>query len=122
MTIEKDIQSSADFLDMQADVGVTKHIGGFEATNELLSLCHIEDAWEVLNVGCGIGVGSTYIAQKYGCRVMGVDVSEKGIKSGAQNSLIIGPVITEKDVELINRSLRLLRDDSFENLRLAGVD
>ena len=52
----------------------------------------------------------------------GVDVSEKGIKSGAQNSLIIGPVITEKDVELINSSLRLLRNDSFENLRLVGVD
>lgn len=86
MTIEKDVQSSADFLDMQADVGVTKHIGGFEATNELLSLCHIEDAQEVLNVGCGIGVGSTYIAQKYGCRVMGVDVSEKMIEWSRQRA------------------------------------
>ena len=47
---------------LQAEIGVTKHIGGFEATSELLSLCHIESAREVLNVGCGIGVGSTYIA------------------------------------------------------------
>jgi len=65
---------------MQAEVGVTKHIGGFESTNELLSLCHIEDAREVLNVGCGIGVGSTYIAKKYGCHVVGVDISEKMIE------------------------------------------
>jgi SAM-dependent methyltransferase len=64
---------------MQAAVGVTKHIGGFEATNELLSLCHIEDAREVLNVGCGIGVGSTYIAQKYGCHVVGLDISARMI-------------------------------------------
>lgn len=68
------------FLDMQAFVGITKHIGGFEATDELLSLCHIEDAHEVLNVGCGIGVGSVYIARKYDCYVMGVDISEKMIE------------------------------------------
>ena len=67
------------FLDMQAYVGITKHVGGIEATDELLSFCHIEDAREVLNVGCGIGVGSTYIARKYNCRVVGVDISEKMI-------------------------------------------
>ena len=80
MTTEKNALLSVNFLDMQADVGVTKHIGGFEATNELLSLCHIEDARQVLNVGCGIGVGSTYIAKKYGCHVVGVDISEKMIE------------------------------------------
>jgi arsenite methyltransferase len=73
-------QADTKFIDMQAAVGVTKHIGGFEATNELLSLCHIEDARKVLNVGCGIGVGSTYIAKKYGCHVVGVDISDKMIE------------------------------------------
>jgi arsenite methyltransferase len=68
------------YLDMQAYVGVTKHIGGFEATNELLSLCHIESAREVLEVGCGIGVGAAYIAKKHGCHVVGVDISEKMIE------------------------------------------
>ena len=67
------------YLDMQAYVGITKHSGGFEATNELLSLCHIEDAQEVLDVGCGIGIGPAYIAKKYGCDVVGVDISEKMI-------------------------------------------
>ena len=80
MNTQKNAQADAKFLDMQAEVGVTKHIGGFEATNELLSLCHIEDAREVLNVGCGIGVGPTYIAKKYGCHVVGVDISEKMIE------------------------------------------
>jgi len=80
MTTEKNALLSVNFLDMQADVGVTKHIGGFEATDELLSLCHIEGAREVLNVGCGIGVGSTYIAKKYDCHVVGVDISEKMIE------------------------------------------
>ena len=80
MTAEKKASLGMDFLDMQAYVGVTKHVGGIEATDELLSLCHIEDAHEVLNVGCGIGVGSARIAKKYNCRVVGVDISEQMIE------------------------------------------
>jgi ubiquinone/menaquinone biosynthesis C-methylase UbiE len=80
MSTNQNTQSGSKFLDMQAYVGITKHNGGIEATDELLSLCHIEDAHEVLNVGCGIGVGSAYIARKYGCHVVGVDLSEKMIE------------------------------------------
>jgi SAM-dependent methyltransferase len=68
------------YLDFQAEVGITKHVGGFAATDELLSLCHIENAREVLNIGCGIGVGVAYIARKFSCRVVGVDISEKMIE------------------------------------------
>jgi len=78
MTIIQNARS-LDYLDMQAYVGITKHNGGFEATDALLSLCHVKDAQEVLNVGCGIGVGSAYVARTYGCRVVGVDISEKMI-------------------------------------------
>jgi len=67
------------FLDMQAHVGITKHIGGFPATRELLSLCHVEDAREILEVGCGIGVGPAHAARTHGCRVVGVDISEQMI-------------------------------------------
>jgi SAM-dependent methyltransferase len=80
MTTEKNAPAGAGFLDMQAHVGITKHMGGFEATDELLALCHVEEAREVLYVGCGIGVGSAYIARKYGCQVVGVDISEKMIE------------------------------------------
>jgi arsenite methyltransferase len=73
-------QPGVKYLDFQAEVGITKHVGGFAATDELLSLCHIEDAKEVLNIGCGIGVGVAYIARKFGCRVVGVDISEKMIE------------------------------------------
>jgi hypothetical protein len=38
------------YLDIQAEVGITKHIGGFKATDELLALCHIDKAHEVLYV------------------------------------------------------------------------
>ncbi len=80
MATRENAQLAVKYLDFQAYVGITKHNGGFEATNELLSLCHIEDAHEVLDVGCGIGVGSAYIARKHSCRVVGVDISEKMIE------------------------------------------
>jgi ubiquinone/menaquinone biosynthesis C-methylase UbiE len=46
MTGGKNASSGMDFLDMQAYVGITKHTGGIRATDELLSLCHIEEARE----------------------------------------------------------------------------
>jgi arsenite methyltransferase len=74
------------FLDMQAYVGITKHIGGFPATKTLLSLCHVEDAREILEVGCGIGVGPAHAARTYGCRVVGIDLSERMIEWSRQRA------------------------------------
>ena len=76
MTAKPGIRQGADFFDMQAAVGITKHVGGLEATRELLALCHVKKAHEVLDVGCGIGAGPAYIAKTFGCRVVGVDLSE----------------------------------------------
>lgn len=72
-------ESAADpsYLDVQAAIGITKHNGGYPATDRLLELCHIEDAREVLYVGAGIGVGPAYIASRYGCDVVAADISEQ---------------------------------------------
>lgn len=70
-------QNAPAYLDVQAEVGITKHIGGFEATDELAALCHLGPGCHVLYVGCGIGVGPAYLARHYGCAVTGVDISEK---------------------------------------------
>lgn len=65
------------YFEMQADLGMTKHPGGVKATRELLELCHVDADKVVLNIGCGTGVSTTYIAKTYGCRVVGVDIAEK---------------------------------------------
>ncbi|MCK6562899.1 class I SAM-dependent methyltransferase [candidate division KSB1 bacterium] len=36
-----------------------------------------DNAWKGLHVGCGIGVGSVFIGKRYGCQVVGLDISEK---------------------------------------------
>jgi SAM-dependent methyltransferase len=80
MAVETGSSPAVSFLDMQAYVGITKHVGGIEATDELLALCRIGDAREILNVGCGIGVGPAYIAKTHDCHVTGVDISDKMIE------------------------------------------
>ena len=79
MTARPGIRQGADFFGMQAAVGVTKHMGGLAATQELLALCQVQEADEVLDVGCGIGAGPAYIAKTFGCRVVGVDLSDRMI-------------------------------------------
>lgn len=86
MTIQQLAQPGISYLDMQAYVGITKHNGGFAATNELLSLCHVDKAQAVLEVGCGIGVGATYMAKKYGCHVTGIDISAQMIEWSRQRA------------------------------------
>ncbi|MFQ6101055.1 MAG: class I SAM-dependent methyltransferase [Anaerolineae bacterium] len=64
------------FFDFAAEVGLTKHLGGVAAAEELIELCHIGEGKYVLDVGCGVGVTPCFIAIRYGCRVVGVDISE----------------------------------------------
>ena len=80
MQTKNTIQNGIAYLDMQAQVGITKHIGGRAATDQLLAWCCADQAREVLVVGCGIGVSTAYIAKKYNCHVAGVDISDKMIE------------------------------------------
>ena len=70
------MENEPHFFDFAAEVGLTKHLGGLGATEELIELCHIGKGKYILDVGCGAGVTPTFIAKRYGCRVVGADISE----------------------------------------------
>jgi len=67
------------YFELQASWGMTKHMGGLKATRGLIELCHIDEGKYVLVVGCGVGITPCYLAKRYGCRVVGVDLSERMI-------------------------------------------
>ena len=74
------------FFDFAAEVGLTKHYGGLEATEELVELCQIGEGKYVLDVGCGAGVTPCYLAKRHGCRVVGVDISEGMIERSKERA------------------------------------
>jgi SAM-dependent methyltransferase len=53
------------------------HVGGFEATEKLAQLLCPPQGSYVLDVGSGLGGPSRYLAAKYGCRVVGIDITEE---------------------------------------------
>lgn len=74
------------FFDFAAEVGLTKHLGGVQATETLIELCHIGEGKYVLDVGCGVGVTPCYIAKRFGCRVVGVDISERMVERSKERA------------------------------------
>ena len=61
-------------------------IGGLSSTEKLGELCRIDKDTNVLVVGCGTGFNSCYLAGKFGCRIMGVDIAEEAIKKANERA------------------------------------
>lgn len=52
------------------------HPGGFSATKTLADELEIDKNTRVLDIACGKGTSAIFLAQKYGCHVEGIDISE----------------------------------------------
>ncbi|AHM57210.1 hypothetical protein EAL2_c19290 [Peptoclostridium acidaminophilum DSM 3953] len=78
------------YFEIQAEIGLTKHGGGRSATDEIASLCKLDQNSYVLDVGCGVGMSACYLAKKYGCKVIGIDISEKMIKKATDRAKRMG--------------------------------
>lgn len=58
------------------------HIGGRQATENFLGQLNFSEQEHLLDVGCGLGGASRYIAKKYNNRVTGIDLTGEYIETG----------------------------------------
>ncbi|MBU4502307.1 MAG: class I SAM-dependent methyltransferase [Nanoarchaeota archaeon] len=68
------------YFDVQSEMGITKHAGGWKATKELAELCHIGNNKYVLVVGCGTGISANKLQKEYKCKLLGVDLHPRMIE------------------------------------------
>ncbi|MGF1525635.1 MAG: class I SAM-dependent methyltransferase [Candidatus Competibacterales bacterium] len=66
------------------------HIGGRAATERLLDQLAIANHHQVLDVGCGLGGASRFAAQRYGCRVTGIDITPEYVETGGELCAWVG--------------------------------
>jgi ubiquinone/menaquinone biosynthesis C-methylase UbiE len=57
------------------------HTGGRDATVALAAQMAIAPGSDLLDIGCGIGGSSRFIAEAYGCRVTGIDLTEEFVRT-----------------------------------------
>lgn len=57
------------------------HARGFPATVELADRLPIRPGQHILDIGCGVGGPARYFAQRFGCRVSGLDITESFVEA-----------------------------------------
>jgi ubiquinone/menaquinone biosynthesis C-methylase UbiE len=62
------------------------NFGGFAGTDRLAELCHITEHTRILEVGCGTGTNACYLAKKYGCKVVGIDLAEHMVRHATRRA------------------------------------
>jgi cyclopropane fatty-acyl-phospholipid synthase-like methyltransferase len=113
-------RESTQFFDFAAEVGLTKHLGGVEATEQLAELCHIEPGKYVLDVGCGAGATPAYLARRHGCRVMGVDISQRMIGRAQETARREG-VAGQTEFRVADAQDLPFDDDTFDTVITESV-
>jgi ubiquinone/menaquinone biosynthesis C-methylase UbiE len=66
------------------------HIGGREATAELAARLELAPGLAVLDVGCGLGGTSRYLAAEHGSRVVGIDLTGDYVRAAASLAHRVG--------------------------------
>jgi arsenite methyltransferase len=77
-------------------LGDSFHPGGLRLTEELAGLLALNSDSLILDVASGKGTSALFLAGRFGCRVVGVDLSEENVKQASAEALTQG---LDKQVE-----------------------
>ncbi|MGE7838795.1 class I SAM-dependent methyltransferase [Viridibacillus arvi] len=100
------------YLDLLAYFGIGgAHPGGFNLTQTILEDANIQLSESVLDVGCGTGQTSAFLAKRFNCQVTAIDkhpiMIEKAVERFKNNPASVR--VMEGDAECLN-----FEDDSFD--------
>ena len=75
-------------MEVMLKAGFSKlHPGGKYSTEKLLEICNIDSSKKVIDIGCGPGDTTIYIAKRYGCHVTGIDIMPEMIQKAKENAI-----------------------------------
>lgn len=113
---EKDFNANSiaecEIFDFMANyLGLTViHPGGLKATQKLEDTMQINSETKILDIACGKGSTAFYFAEKYGCSVVGIDISEKLIQEA--NETCRKKKLTDQVKFLVGNAMDLPFDDN----------
>ncbi len=96
------------------------HIGGRIATKNLLGQLNFNSRHHILDMGCGLGGASRYIASQFNARVTGLDLTQEFIDTGNELNRWVG---LSNQVSLQQGSILSLpfEDESFDGALMLHV-
>jgi len=97
----------------------TPFIGGMDGTFNLLEKLQITEDSHVLEVGCATGFTSCMIAEKYGCSVTGIDLSEILVEKARERAEKQN--LTNVRFEVANALNLPFEDDTFDAVFAVAV-
>lgn len=66
------------------------HIGGRQATDHFVTQLNLSANDQLLDVGCGLGGAARFVADKFGCNVTGIDLTDEYIQTGQSINQWVG--------------------------------
>ena len=70
------------------------HARGFPATKDLADVLPITAGDRLVDIGCGLGGPARYLAERFGCEVEGIDITEPFVVAGNRLTEMVG--LTER--------------------------
>lgn len=113
------VTSNFSYLDMLAEIGYARHIGGRKATDRLIAAAGIGKDSNVLDVGCGMGRTSCRLAAEVGCRVTGLDIMPRMV----EQARLLAKKMNLRNVRFLEGDARKLpfADGSFDVVLVESV-
>jgi len=76
--------------DPRTEITDQNHIGGRIASESLARACAVSKTTRIADLGCGLGGTARVLAEKYGCRVDGYDLSGQRVRDARSLTRLVG--------------------------------